>query len=63
MEEKKPLNTLAKMGTMEQIKSAHRTMQRNFKASGRKTMKQKDRYKWRKELMKKHKYKSDNDLW
>ena len=63
MEDKKQKNSLAKMGSEEQIKQSHIVRKRNFKEMGRKTMNLKERNRWRRKLMKKHKYKSDNDLW
>ena len=63
MEDKKQKNSLAKMGSEEQIKRSHVVRQRNYKEMGRKTMTLKERNRWRRKLMKKHKYRSDNDLW
>ena len=63
MEDKKQKNSLAKMGSEEQIKQYHIVRKRNFKEMGRKTMTLKERNRWRRKLMKKHKYRYDNDLW
>ena len=54
-EDKKQKNSLAKMGTKEQIKQSHIVRKKNFITMGRKTMTLKERNEWRKKIKKKQK--------